>query len=64
MPAWFEKFKTQVGLQEEEQGTQGLLGQLDEATTLNRTQRLVGFASCLGLGLLLTFLVSSRQSLL
>ncbi|GAB4818426.1 hypothetical protein N2152v2_005472 [Parachlorella kessleri] len=25
MPAWFEKFKTQVGLQEEEQGTQGLL---------------------------------------
>lgn len=57
MPAWFEKLKTNLGLQEEEpSGTQGLLQQLDEATTLTRTQRLVGFATCFGIGLLLSFL--------
>lgn len=61
MPAWLEKLKTSVGLQEEQEaGTQGLLSQLDEATTLNRTQRLIGFAACFGLGMLLTMLVRCR----
>ncbi len=63
MPAWWEKMKSSVGLQEEEQGTQGLLSQLDEATTLNKTQRLIGFACCFGLGLLLTFLVREGRQL-
>ena len=60
MPAWLEKIKAGVGLggEPEEQGTQGLLSQLDEATTLNRTQRMIGFAACFGLGMLLTCLVS------
>ncbi|KAK2079897.1 hypothetical protein QBZ16_002292 [Prototheca wickerhamii] len=33
-----------------------LLARFNEATTLDRTQRLVGFAMCAGLGLLLCFL--------
>lgn len=57
MPAWWEKLKSNVGLQEDQEtGTQSLLSQLDEATTLSKTQRLIGFAACFGLGLLLTFL--------
>lgn len=36
MPAWLDRMKVGLGLQEEEQGTQSLLSQLDEATTLNR----------------------------
>lgn len=58
MPAWLDKLKNGLGLEaEEEQQEQTLLQQLDEATTLDRTQRMIGFATCVGIGLLLSFMV-------
>lgn len=58
---WFDRLRTGLGMEVEEPeppevGNQTLLSQLDEATTLTRTQRAVGFALCAGLGLLLSFL--------
>ena len=35
---------------------QSLLGQINEATTLNRTQKLLGFLVCFSLGMVLSFL--------
>lgn len=35
---------------------QSLLSQFDEATTLDRTQRAIGFAMCAGIGLMLSFM--------
>ncbi|KAI8107249.1 hypothetical protein M9434_001892 [Picochlorum sp. BPE23] len=43
------------GIDEEEEENQSLLQQLNEASTLNRTQRLLGFAVCFGMGMLLSF---------
>ena len=97
MPAWLDKIKGGLGLAEEEPAEQTLLQQLDEATTLDRTQvrqgggcrraglppplpvhrralgcrpelttcivplivlqRVIGFATCVGIGLLLSFMV-------
>lgn len=58
MAQWFDKLKTNLGLvEEEEQQEQTLLQQLDQATTLDRTQRAVGFLTCVGIGLLLSFMV-------
>jgi len=61
MPAWLDKLKNGLGLEQEaeEQQEQGLLQQLDQATTLDRTQRIVGFATCMGIGLLLSFMVGA-----
>ncbi|KAL4444072.1 hypothetical protein ABPG75_011809 [Micractinium tetrahymenae] len=57
MPAWLGRMKSAVGLaEEEEQAEAGLLQQLDDATTLDRTQRMIGFAFCFGFGLLLSFM--------
>lgn len=57
MPAWLDKMKTGLGLvDEEQQQEQTLLQQMDGATTLDRTQRAIGFAFCVGLGLLLSFM--------
>ncbi|PSC75903.1 Vesicle transport SFT2B [Micractinium conductrix] len=56
MPAWLDKIKGGLGLAEEEPAEQTLLQQLDEATTLDRTQRVIGFATCVGIGLLLSFM--------
>lgn len=44
------------GNQLEEPEEQTLLEQFNEATTLNRTQRLLGFAVCFGMGMLLSML--------
>lgn len=57
MPLWVDKLKVNLGLAEEEVQEQTLLQQLDAATTLDRTQRAIGFATCVGIGLLLTFMV-------
>ena len=58
MPAWLDAVKTRLGMIEEEPAAeQTLLQQLDAATTLDRTQRAVGFATCAGIGLMLSFLV-------
>ncbi|KAI3427102.1 hypothetical protein D9Q98_007041 [Chlorella vulgaris] len=56
MPLWVDKLKVNLGLAEEEVQEQTLLQQLDAATTLDRTQRAIGFATCVGIGLLLTFM--------
>jgi len=40
--------------EEEEEEAQGLLQQLNEASTLNRTQRLLGFGVCFSVGMLLS----------
>jgi hypothetical protein len=58
MPQWFDRLRTSIGLQEEEeQQEQTLLQQFNEATTLDRTQRAIGFVTCIGIGLLLSFMV-------
>ena len=58
MPAWLDGVKTRLGMiEEEEPAEQTLLQQLDSATTLDRTQRAIGFATCAGIGLMLSFLV-------
>ncbi|EFN56579.1 hypothetical protein CHLNCDRAFT_144275 [Chlorella variabilis] len=58
MPQWFDKLKTNLGLNEdgEAQQEQTLLQQMNEATTLDRTQRAIGFLTCVGIGLLLSFM--------
>ena len=48
------RVKATLGLQDEEQvqAEQTLLGRLNEVTTLDRTTRLLGFAICIGIGML------------
>ncbi|KAL0048128.1 hypothetical protein WJX82_008342 [Trebouxia sp. C0006] len=63
MAAQWERLKTGLGIgpepvAEPESLPSQLLHQLDEATTLSKTQRVYGFAICLGLGLLFGFLSS------
>ena len=43
----------------DEQENQTLLQQLNESTTLNKTQRLLGFAVCFGMGMLLSLIAPS-----
>lgn len=43
-----------VSAYQEEEEAQGLLQQLNEASTLNRTQRLLGFGVCFSVGMLLS----------
>lgn len=59
--SWFDRVKQGFGLESAdpeapEVHNQSLLSQFDEATTLDRTQRVIGFAMCAGIGLLLSFL--------
>lgn len=57
MAAWLDSMKSRLGLVDEEQQEQSLLQQFDENMTLDRTQRAIGFAVCVGIGLLLSFMV-------
>lgn len=60
MPQWLDSLKTRMGLAEEEAAAeQGLLQQFNEATTLDKTQRAIGFGVCVAIGLLLSFMVST-----
>jgi hypothetical protein len=54
----YEKLKSNLGLgdEEEELENQSLLQQFNEATTLDRTQRALGFAVCFALGMLMSSL--------
>ncbi|KAI7842510.1 hypothetical protein COHA_003864 [Chlorella ohadii] len=61
---WLESMKGKVaplasrlGIGDEEApAEQSLLQQVNEATTLDKTQRAIGFAVCVGIGLLLSFM--------
>lgn len=59
-PVWFDRVRERLGLEVETEPAEAsnptLLSRLNEATTLDRTQRAIGFAICAGLGLLLCFL--------
>ena len=58
MPQWLDSLKTRLGLEDEEApAEQSLLQQIRSETTLDRTQRAIGFAVCVGIGLLLSFMV-------
>lgn len=52
---FLDKMKESVGMKEKEQT---LLGDLDDAISLTKMQRLYGFGICLGLGILLSLLSS------
>lgn len=54
----FDQIQTRFGLNNdlEEPENQTLLDQFNEATTLTRTQRLLGFVVCFGMGMLLSLL--------
>lgn len=58
MPEWFDRARSQLGLTDDdvEGDEQSLLAQWNQATTLNRTERLIGFGVCFALGLMLSFL--------
>ncbi len=56
----WSSLKTVIGAEEEEAQEQGLLGQINAATTLTWTQRLYGFGICLGLGIFFSLIVSAR----
>lgn len=60
MSGLWERLRQGVGMGEAPETTdveeQSLMQQWNEASTLNRTQRAVGFAFCAGLGLLLALL--------
>jgi len=51
----FDKVQERLGLREKEET---LLGDLEDAVTLTKMQRLYGFGICLGLGILLSLLSS------
>mmetsp|Transcript_37687 Transcript_37687/g.106464 ORF Transcript_37687/g.106464 Transcript_37687/m.106464 type:complete len:177 (-) Transcript_37687:509-1039(-) len=66
----WSSFRHAVGAGEEEDieesGSASLLGQLSEATTLTRMQRLYGFGTCMGMGIFFSlmsqlFLLSPRR---
>lgn len=62
MPSGWERLKAGLGMNEPEPEPQGFGGQLmhqiDEATTLTKTQRVYGFGISLGVGLLFGLLAS------
>lgn len=56
-----DKLKSAVGqvknaMGQQDQQEKGLLAHVDEAVTLTWKQRLIGFGSCLGLGIFLTII--------
>lgn len=59
-PVWLDRVRERMGMEVDvetaDPADTSLLARFNEATTLDRTQRLVGFAMCAGLGLLLCFL--------
>lgn len=59
MPSLLDKIKVSIGAEpppEERTLPQQLLRTVDEATTLTWRQRIIGFCSCLAIGVFLTFL--------
>mmetsp|Transcript_30130 Transcript_30130/g.55065 ORF Transcript_30130/g.55065 Transcript_30130/m.55065 type:complete len:161 (-) Transcript_30130:682-1164(-) len=54
MPGVFDQIKVAVGVQEQEE--KGLVGQIDEATTMSLKTRLIGCGVCLALGVLMTII--------
>jgi hypothetical protein len=54
MDALQDRFSSHYSLEEDEEESTGLLQQLNDASTLNRTQRLLGFGVCFAMGMLLS----------